>query len=93
MDPNETLRLIRALVARVNKAHPSQPDAAARWFEVADELATHVSELDDWISYGGFLPAAWDRVRTANGLPLPVVTLHPEPPTEDMLGVLPKAPR
>lgn len=43
MDPNETLRRIRAAIRN----------------DETGELAELVEALDDWLSGGGFLPSAW----------------------------------
>lgn len=50
MDPNETLRRIRALTA--------QGDTLS----VGDVmiLVGLVTNLDEWMSYGGFPPTAWE---------------------------------
>lgn len=54
MDPDEALRACREW----RDAYDNAPDSiAAR--EAAERLAEHFTALDDWISTGGFLPAAW----------------------------------
>lgn len=47
MDPNATLAAIREITGRDEHADP--------------ELAELVDALDQWLSKGGFLPAAWQR--------------------------------
>lgn len=51
MDPNATLAEIRALVAACQAGDIID----------GDRLAELVSALDEWITGGGFLPAAWQR--------------------------------
>lgn len=48
MDPNETLRAIRALL--------TEDDG-----RTDPELADKVRALDEWLTKGGFLPEAWDH--------------------------------
>lgn len=50
MDPNEALRVLRAMVEAVMTG-----DGCAS----VDELAEQFDALDEWIARGGFLPAAW----------------------------------
>lgn len=66
MDPDETLKQIRATVDRV-LAGPAE-----LWSADLDEqqvrlmlvtLAGDVRDLDNWLSFRGFLPIAWDRAR------------------------------
>jgi hypothetical protein len=52
MDPDACLAEIRAVAALVNDGADDNTDAAIR-------LAELVGALDEWISSGGFLPAAW----------------------------------
>ena len=49
MDPDMTLAEIRSLTARID--HLDEHDH--------DRLAELITSLDEWISNGGFLPAAW----------------------------------
>lgn len=56
MDPNETLREIRELLA-IGASRISQDDLF--------RLAELVGSLDQWISSGGFLPSAWTPFETA----------------------------
>lgn len=52
MDPNETLREIRDLAfAVLNTDDPAASTAHA--------LAARVSDLDEWLTRGGFLPDSW----------------------------------
>lgn len=53
MDPDETLRQIRALCNEIAMA------AAAERAELAEQLAERVEALDEWMTKGGFAPAAW----------------------------------
>lgn len=62
MDPDETLRQIRAKVEEIHGdpndyAHGS--DAWNAWQDHAEELSELVAGLDDWLSRGGFPPQAW----------------------------------
>jgi hypothetical protein len=50
MDPNETLRLLRANVAREQDGRDGSH---------AEEICEYFQALDEWISKGGFLPAEW----------------------------------
>lgn len=64
MDPNVTLHLIRVELA----SHREHGDANV------DALVHHVQALDDFLTNGGFKPAAWNmhdrRTRPANDKPL-----------------------
>lgn len=51
MDPNETLRRIRALTRQ--DTYPIELDAA--W----DELTEAFNDLDSWLIRAGFLPDDW----------------------------------
>jgi hypothetical protein len=53
MDPDETLREMRAMVQSILAAGDSEP--------VALELAEKVDALDGWLRRGGFLPQEWVR--------------------------------
>jgi len=67
MDPNETLRQIRtAVMAALALADdyekdpdPATAEDAEDYLNQLDELAQLVNSLDEWLSRGGFLPAAW----------------------------------
>jgi hypothetical protein len=59
MDPNETLRIIRALVRQLEIEDPGPPQEAPIFVQHARDLTEHVSALDEWITKGGFAPAAW----------------------------------
>lgn len=52
MDPNETLRQIRALIQDVRTLKDDPED-------VARVLADRVEALDSWLRQGGFPPEAW----------------------------------
>ena len=51
MDPNQTLKDLRALRAKIHA-----DDSAD---EKAEEMATLFQALDEWLLAGGFLPRAW----------------------------------
>lgn len=54
MDPDEALRILR-LTAKQMDADENPLIFAAH----ANELIEHFTALDEWLSKGGFLPAAW----------------------------------
>lgn len=55
MDPNETLRNIRAIIRE--ELNETDGDRLAS----LDDLVQLVDSLDEWLSDGGFLPSDWDR--------------------------------
>jgi hypothetical protein len=55
MDPNANLEEMRRIAGRAERNEP-EPNDHARICELVDAL-------DDWLSRGGFLPAAWARGR------------------------------
>jgi hypothetical protein len=69
MDPNETLRQMRALatVIEARMTDPLKPGTTpeqmrSHWYDVADkgdQLSTLVQAMDEWLTKGGFLPDAW----------------------------------
>ena len=59
MDPNAALANIRAII---NGDTAGSRDADGAFYnpqEAAGKLADYFEALDQWISMGGFLPAAW----------------------------------
>ncbi len=60
MDPDKCLEEIRKCAAVVNE----QAEAGLSDFDACFHLAEHVAALDEWISKGGFLPAAWKKSGT-----------------------------
>jgi hypothetical protein len=60
MDPNKALEVARAELERMDTLGDSDDsfDIEASQ-EAAREVAEAFRALDEWISYGGFLPAAW----------------------------------
>lgn len=50
MDPDETLREMRAICSGANGD-----------YDDAERLADLFRSLDNWITKGGFLPAAWRK--------------------------------
>jgi hypothetical protein len=52
MDPDACLREIRDIVQLAGAAELD-------WEEAFERLAERVGGLDDWLSRGGFPPAAW----------------------------------
>lgn len=74
MDPNETLRILRALCVEADR-YDTQPQADSeatvrRMAEMADEFATAFDALDTWFKGGGFIPDSWRLARKA-GEPKP----------------------
>lgn len=61
MDPNETLRLIRAALKRLDHLSGKGPDWAIERRLETDILRDGVEAMDAWLSGGGFLPAEWER--------------------------------
>ena len=56
MDPDEALAQLREAIESVWAAESSVAASSA-----ADRVAEHAAALDQWLSRGGFLPAAWSR--------------------------------
>lgn len=54
MDPDETLRQIRLLIKQMRV--DESPEIRKQH---ADDLAELIEALDEWLSKGGFSPAAW----------------------------------
>jgi hypothetical protein len=62
MDPNETLRIIRATIKQMRVEEPTPyREARPEFIQHARDLAAHVEALDEWLTQGGFLPATWQR--------------------------------
>jgi len=57
VDPIETVRIIRALLAQMNTERDDSPE----WRQHARDLAEHVTALDHWMSGGGFSPWAFEQ--------------------------------
>lgn len=53
MDPNATLKQIRALLDAIDCDEDRSDDTS--------DLITLVNALDEWLSNGGFLPKRWER--------------------------------
>jgi len=60
MDPDEMLRQIRAVCARVLDRQDTGADHTESVLLLAT-LAGDVRDLDGWLTAGGFLPGAWER--------------------------------
>ena len=58
MDPNTTLAAIRKLLVYIDDPDSYLPDDLATQL---NELIEHVDALDNWLSHGGHLPAAWNH--------------------------------
>lgn len=65
MDPNETLRIARAGIARVDALEIEGNDAGQNDVEDINDAAFDALEayrqLDHWITRGGFLPDEWGK--------------------------------
>lgn len=64
MDPDELLRRLRALAARLRReAQEGQADGKAISFSEEEvlEFSDGFLDLDNWILSGGFLPQTWSR--------------------------------
>lgn len=59
MDPDATLEYIRDCVKRYHAASERGDADAAEHF--ADSTAEAFAALDEWMSRGGFAPAAWRK--------------------------------
>jgi hypothetical protein len=67
MDPNATLKELRTLAARILSDDVFDDDVAPSEAEArALRLAELVEALDQWLTRSGFLPAAWEGLRTAD---------------------------
>lgn len=67
MDPNESLRLMRETILRIQRIEDGE-DYEGKTQELAylaSTLATLSDSLDSWMSGGGFVPSAWARNRRA----------------------------
>lgn len=60
MDPNKTLANIRAIIAELRRTNTT-----GKVIELGDELSWMIQDLDEWLSKGGFLPAAWNNHLTS----------------------------
>ena len=58
VDPNETLRLLRASAKDIAETFDRDEEVASA---DAAELASYVQALDEWITKGGFLPKEWEK--------------------------------
>ena len=60
MDPDENLRIIRALTKQMQvEDMPVSGYARPEFVQHARDLAEHVDALDEWLRKGGFPPADW----------------------------------
>ena len=59
MDPNATIERIRSIVVE-NDTRDENADVLDT-LAMLDEVTDAFQSLDDWISHGGFLPAAWQQ--------------------------------
>jgi hypothetical protein len=57
MDPEEALRQARQAAHTLMQSAPGSDPAAIA--NIADLLASAFTDLDEWLTKGGFLPAAW----------------------------------
>lgn len=63
MDPNEALRQLRAAVSLWEDTVGAHQGAHIDAGSVMRDVLT---DLDAWLTHGGFLPDAWQRVSTEN---------------------------
>lgn len=70
MDPDETLRMARKAAMRLQEALNSEDEFVMNYSpraksveEQAQELLDCFQALNDWLSKGGCLPAAWAKGR------------------------------
>lgn len=63
MDPDETLRQIRLLIAQLNAEDGNPPYPL--FVQHARDLAEAVENLDAWITAGGSAPSDWPLVGMA----------------------------
>lgn len=61
MDPDEALRIIRALIRQLEIEDPGPPQEAPAFVQHARDLAQYVVALDEWLSKGGFPPGDWSH--------------------------------
>lgn len=65
MDPNKTLKSIRALLKQIEHIRTSEDLSEDGVYESLEEccldLAATVEDLDSWLSSGGFLPEDWSQ--------------------------------
>lgn len=57
MDPNATLRDIRQMVKDLAASKNTD-----HMLDLGDDLASAITQLDEWITTGGFLPHDWQEV-------------------------------
>lgn len=60
MDPNEALEEIRDAIDALR-------DGGEDPFEMADRIASHFEELDDWLCKGKHLPEEWSEAGPEEG--------------------------
>ena len=60
MDPNAALENMRRAVANY-RAGEDADMSAAELVDYARDMAELFAGLDEWVTGGGFLPAAWQR--------------------------------
>ena len=61
MDPNETLRMIREVVAWEQNRTGDETYGADDFADMLGEVTELIADLDEWLTRGGFLPADWNR--------------------------------
>jgi hypothetical protein len=61
MDPNATLKELRAMVQDALRIINSENADRCGYSDMLNDIAVHVDRLDYWISHGGFLPNDWNR--------------------------------
>jgi hypothetical protein len=61
MDPNKTLANIRAIVTEMRRSANTEEICS-----LADELSWMVTDLDQWLTTGGFPPTPWHHPTQVN---------------------------
>lgn len=59
MDPNTLLRILRDLAQKLLDDDANAYTGNETPEQAAELLAQGLQDLDEWLSKGGFLPAAW----------------------------------
>ncbi len=73
MDPNQTLKELRALAAEALRANDTLMPGTdqSTGDDRAEEMATLFQALDEWLTRRGFLPLPWQCGRQNGGNAMP----------------------
>lgn len=63
MDPDETLRILRRSIIKWEQS----PSGSVEEADAAESATSSAAALDQWLSRGGALPAAWANAQPATG--------------------------